>query len=81
MSRETLTLKAPRIPDKEYSDMQRPINHQLIEDCAKKSLQALGVTIDFDETLCPATKERIAHVMHNLQVIRRKNTAIREHYL
>jgi sulfatase maturation enzyme AslB (radical SAM superfamily) len=79
MSKETLTLKKPRIPEAEYSAAQRVINHQLIEDMAKKGLQDIGVTIDFDESIQDATRQRLADVMHYLQVIRRKNKAIREH--
>jgi len=79
MSKETLTLKTPRIPSKEYGEQQRAINHQLIEDLAKKSLQDIGVSLDFDDTICEATRERLAHVMHNLVVIRHKNKVNREH--
>jgi hypothetical protein len=79
MSKETLTLKTPRIPSKEYGEQQRAINHQLIEDLAKKSLQDIGVSLDFDDSICEATRERLAHVMHNLVVIRHKNKVNREH--
>jgi hypothetical protein len=79
--KETLTLKKPRLSDAEYSAIQRAVNHQLIEDSAKKSLQDIGVIIDFDESICDATRQRLAGVMHNLAIIRRKNKAIREHYL
>jgi hypothetical protein len=79
MSKETLTLKTPRIPSKEYGEQQRAINHQLIEDLAKKSLQDIGVSLDFDDSICDATRERLAHVMHNLVVIRHKNKVNKEH--
>jgi hypothetical protein len=79
MSKETLTRKKPRIPEAEYNASQRVINHQLIEDLAKKGLQDIGVTLDFDESIQDATRQRLADVMHYLQVIRRKNKAIREH--
>jgi hypothetical protein len=79
MSKVTLTLKTPRIPSKEYGDQQRAINHQLIEDLAKKCLQEIGVTLDFDDSIKEATRERLAHVMHNLVVIRHKNKVNREH--
>ena len=81
MSKVTLTLKTPRIPDKEYSASQRVIYHQLIEDLAKEGLQKIGVSLDFDDSIQGATRERLADVMHNLQVIRRKNKAIKDHYL
>jgi len=80
-SKETLSLNKPRIPDKEYSASQRMVYHQLIEDLAKKGLQQIGVSLDFDDAIQGATRERLADVMHNLQVIRRKNKAIKEHYL
>ena len=81
MSKETLTLKTPRIPEKEYADRQRAINHKTIEDLAKQCLQDVGVSLDFDDSIQGATRERLADVMHNLQVIRRKNKAIKDHYL
>jgi hypothetical protein len=81
MSKVTLTLKTPRIPDKEYSASQRVIYHQLIEDLAKEGLQKIGVSLDFDDAIQGATRDRLADVMHNLQVIRRKNKAIKDHYL
>jgi hypothetical protein len=81
MSKVTLTLKTPRIPDKEYSASQRVIYHQLIEDLAKEGLQKIGVSLDFDDEIQGATRDRLADVMHNLQVIRRKNKAIKDHYL
>ena len=79
MSKVTLTLKTLRIPSKEYGEQQRAINHQLIEDLAKKSLQEIGVTLDFDDSIKEATRERLAHVMHNLVIIRHKNKMNREH--
>ena len=79
MSKETLTLKTPRIPSKEYGEKQRAINHQLIEDLAKQCLQDVGVSLDFDDSIQGATRERLAHVMHNLVVIRHKNKVNKEH--
>ena len=81
MSKVTLTLKTPRIPDKEYSASKRVIYHQLIEDLAKEGLQKIGVSLDFDDAIQGSTREQLADVMHNLQVIRRKNKAIKDHYL
>ena len=79
MSKVTLTLNKPRIPAKEYGDQQREINHQIIEELAKKSLQEIGVSLDFDDAIQGATRERLAHVMHNLVVIRHKNKVNKEH--
>jgi archaellum biogenesis ATPase FlaH len=79
MSKETLTLKTPRIPAKEYGNQQRAINYQIIEELAKKCLQDIGVSLDFDESIQGATRERLAHVMHNLVVIRHKNKMNKEH--
>lgn len=79
MSKETLTLKTPRISEKEYADRQRAINHKTIEDLAKQCLQDVGVTLDFDDSIKEATRERLAHVMHNLVVIRHKNKVNKEH--
>ena len=79
MSKEILSLNKPRIPEKEYGDKLRSINHQLIDELAKKGLQDIGVTLDFDESIQGATKKRLADVMHYFQVIRRKNKAIKEH--
>jgi archaellum biogenesis ATPase FlaH len=79
MSKETLTLNKPRIPAKEYGNQQRAINYQIIEELAKKCLQDIGVSLDFDESIQGATRERLAHVMHNLVVIRHKNKMNKEH--
>jgi archaellum biogenesis ATPase FlaH len=79
MSKVTLTLNKPRIPAKEYGNQQRAINYQIIEELAKKCLQDIGVSLDFDESIQGATRERLAHVMHNLVVIRHKNKMNKEH--
>jgi hypothetical protein len=79
MSKVTLTLNKPRIPEKEYADKQRAINHQIIEELAKKCLQDIGVSLDFDDSICDATRDRLSHVMHNLVVIRHKNKMNKEH--
>ena len=67
-------------PDsKSYKDSQKAQHHQGIEDAAQDSIRSIGLLLDFDEDLSPATEQRLREILKALVVIRHKNRVIKEH--
>lgn len=58
---------------------QRGKYYSSIEGSANDSIKSLGVTLDFDLTLCPATRARLVELIQTMVRIRHKNrTLMRE---
>jgi hypothetical protein len=64
---------------KSYRDAQKGVQHQGIEDASQDSIKAIGLLLDFDENLSPATEQRLREILKALVVIRHKNRMIKEH--
>jgi CRISPR/Cas system Type II protein with McrA/HNH and RuvC-like nuclease domain len=64
---------------KSYRESQKALHHQGIEDAAQDSIKAIGLLLDFDEDLSPATEQRLREILKALVVIRHKNRVIKEH--
>lgn len=64
---------------KSYRDSQKAIHHKGIEDAAQDSIKVIGLLLDFDDDLNPATEQRLREILRALVVIRHKNRVIEEH--
>jgi len=64
---------------KSYRESQKAMHHQGIEDASQDSIRAIGLLLDFDEDLSPATEQRLREILKALVVIRHKNRVIKEH--
>jgi hypothetical protein len=62
-----------------YRDAQRAFQHQGIEDATQKGLKDIGLLLDFDDDLTPATEQRLREILKSLVIIRHKNRVIKEH--
>ena len=67
-------------PDsKSYRESQKAMHHRGIENAAQDGIKSLGLLLDFDEDLNPATEQRLREILKALVVIRHKNRVIEEH--
>ena len=64
---------------KSYRDSQKALHHKGIEDAAQDSIKVIGLLLDFDDDLNPATEQRLREILRALVVIRHKNRVIEEH--
>jgi hypothetical protein len=62
-----------------YAAQQKALHHQGIEDAAQDSIKAVGLILDFDDDINPATQQRLKEILRALVVIRHKNRVIKEH--
>ena len=67
-------------PDsKSYRASQKSLHHRGIENAAQDSIKSIGLILDFDTDLNPATEQRLREILKALVVIRHKNRVIEEH--
>ena len=67
-------------PDsKSYRASQKALHHRGIENASQDSIKSIGLILDFDTDLNPATEQRLREILKALVVIRHKNRVIEEH--
>jgi len=64
---------------KSYRESQKALHHQGIENAAQDGIKSIGLLLDFDDDINPATEQRLREILKALVVIRHKNRVIEEH--